>query len=741
MSPEQLFGLPVGSATDQFAFAVALFEALYGRLPFADEDDPDFLVKVSDGVVREVDQAAVPGWVYRALLRALRPSPGDRYESLDGLLAALTDDPARRRRRVVLSAGLVTLSGLAVFGVVQGVRTDEAPCSGATERVEEVWGSARQDAVLAAFEATEAPFAEHAWGQVQTALDDYTSAWSSHHVAICEATNKRREQSPALMDVRMACLDRAHAQASALVGELEEADAKLVSRAVAAVQSLPDVAPCRTEQPGGTAELPREVAAEVRKLEAEIAAMRGIQTAGRVDRALPETETLLDRARALGVPQVLADALYLRGEVLADLHRYADAVPMYEEAILAARRAGQVEDEVRAWAELIYAEGRGLERVEPALAHMLPAETALAVDDDASPQLRAHLESSRGVVLAHAGRFGPAEQALARSVLLFREVSEGPNVQVANAMINRAVALDRLGQRDAAIEELERASGIIEELYGSEHPRAATVAINLGNMLNLSGKYPEAIAQYERSLAINRGAFGRDHLSNAKALIGLASIAKGTGDLETARSRADEALAVLQAQAPVPKTQVAGVENMLGRIAQAEADADESTESGTVKLREALTHHRRALDAYLAVFGTSPHIRSVRTRAELCRVLRILEENELARAQCQQALLIRASVDGDIESADVKLLTDLALMTEDADTRRLMLWAVVQWREASSALGDDDAATLALATLLWEDPALRRHAVAMVKQLERVAGAEPIRRRAREWLDAHRLEP
>ena len=737
MSPEQLFGLPVGPATDQFAFAVALFEALYGFLPFADEDDPDFLVKVSDGVVREVDHTTVPGWIHRALLVALKPSPGDRYPTIDDLLVALADDPARRQRRVVLSVGLIALSSLAVFGIVQGVRTDAAPCSGATERVEAVWGSARQDAVSDAFEATGAPFAAHAWGQVQAALDDYTAQWSEHHEAICEATNVRREQSPALMDVRMACLDRAHAQLSALVGELEQADDQLVSRAVGAVQSLPTLAPCRTEQAGGTAALSPALAEQARQLEADIAAVLGVLVAGRIARALPETEILLDRARALGVPGPLAEALYLRGEALADLNRHAEAVPLYEEAILAARRAGRMEKEVSAWAELVYAEGRGLERVEPALAYMLPAETALAVLDDVPPQLRAHLESSRGAVLLHAGRYGPAERALHRSVQLFREVADGPNVRVANATINRAIALDRLGQRASAIEELEEATEIIEALYGDRHPRAATVALNLGNMLNLSRQRPEATVQYERSLAINRGAFGPNHLNNAKALIGLASVAKGTGDLEMARTRATEALAVLHAQPQVPKTHVAIAENLLGRIEQAEAESDE-LEAGRVRLRAARAHHQRALDAYLAVFGANPHIRSVRTRAELCRVLRGLGELELARSQCEQALAMRASVDVDVESVDAKLLTDLAALTDDPAARALMLWASYQWRDATDTLADDDAVTLMLANDWWEG-GLRQRAVEAVQRLEREATTDPARRRARRWLDAHRL--
>ncbi|MCH9681102.1 MAG: serine/threonine protein kinase, partial [Deltaproteobacteria bacterium] len=62
MAPEQFLGLEVGPETDQFSFGVALFEALYGYLPFPDESREELLDRVTEGRVNETPKdTPVPG--------------------------------------------------------------------------------------------------------------------------------------------------------------------------------------------------------------------------------------------------------------------------------------------------------------------------------------------------------------------------------------------------------------------------------------------------------------------------------------------------------------------------------------------------------------------------------------------------------------------------------------------------------------------------------------------------------
>jgi formylglycine-generating enzyme required for sulfatase activity/tRNA A-37 threonylcarbamoyl transferase component Bud32 len=113
MAPEQFRGKATDGRTDQFAFCVALHEALYGVRPF----DEETVFELADSVIRErikvpPRNANVPSWVRRSLLRGLRANPEQRYEKVEDLLAALAADPVARVRRIALATvAVVVLAG------------------------------------------------------------------------------------------------------------------------------------------------------------------------------------------------------------------------------------------------------------------------------------------------------------------------------------------------------------------------------------------------------------------------------------------------------------------------------------------------------------------------------------------------------------------------------------------------------------------------------------------------------
>jgi formylglycine-generating enzyme required for sulfatase activity len=112
MAPEQFLGGPIDAKTDQFAFGVALFEALHGARPFAGTN----VLTLAEAVVHgDVDPppkgSAVPAWIHAAVMRMLRVDPRERFSDFDQVLAALQSDPVvRRRRRLVIGATLVLLA-------------------------------------------------------------------------------------------------------------------------------------------------------------------------------------------------------------------------------------------------------------------------------------------------------------------------------------------------------------------------------------------------------------------------------------------------------------------------------------------------------------------------------------------------------------------------------------------------------------------------------------------------------
>ena len=119
-APEQLRG-EVDARSDQFAFAVALAEALSGHHPFAGDTLGELSSALAAG--RRHARATAPGvpaGVERALDRALQIAPDARYPRLDDLLAdleaanAAPRRSARRRRAIALAAAAVVVVVVAV---------------------------------------------------------------------------------------------------------------------------------------------------------------------------------------------------------------------------------------------------------------------------------------------------------------------------------------------------------------------------------------------------------------------------------------------------------------------------------------------------------------------------------------------------------------------------------------------------------------------------------------------------
>jgi dipeptidyl aminopeptidase/acylaminoacyl peptidase/predicted Ser/Thr protein kinase len=111
MAPEQRTGV-AGTAADQFAFAVALWEALAGHRP-----------EPVSGKALARPAGRMSARVHAALTRALAVDPEERFSTMDALLAALTDD--RRRRWAIGVAAVVALAAIAIV-VAVGARRDPA---------------------------------------------------------------------------------------------------------------------------------------------------------------------------------------------------------------------------------------------------------------------------------------------------------------------------------------------------------------------------------------------------------------------------------------------------------------------------------------------------------------------------------------------------------------------------------------------------------------------------------------
>ncbi len=135
MAPEQLRGDPSDARADQFAFCVAVWEALGDGRPFAGAS-VRALIESMDGEPRGGE--GIDARLRRVLKTGLAPRPEERHASIAVVVEALEellDRPQRRRQRRVLGGlGLLALAGLIAAGL--GYRAAHPHCPLADEVAE-----------------------------------------------------------------------------------------------------------------------------------------------------------------------------------------------------------------------------------------------------------------------------------------------------------------------------------------------------------------------------------------------------------------------------------------------------------------------------------------------------------------------------------------------------------------------------------------------------------------------------
>jgi hypothetical protein len=104
MAPEQWRAQAITPATDQFAFCVALWEALAGARPYPGitGDELHAAVLRGPGVL---DRSGVPASIAPILVRGLSVDPAERWPSIDALLAALRIELVVERAEHELARG------------------------------------------------------------------------------------------------------------------------------------------------------------------------------------------------------------------------------------------------------------------------------------------------------------------------------------------------------------------------------------------------------------------------------------------------------------------------------------------------------------------------------------------------------------------------------------------------------------------------------------------------------------
>jgi hypothetical protein len=151
LTVEALRGEGVDHRADQFAFCVALCEALHGHRPFSAQTADDLAAEVRRGPVFDRRTRGVPKRLDQIVHRGLALEPQDRYASMRELLDALGRAASRRSARRVAAAALVAAAVLGAVAVLtvelareHGPVVDSSACQrGPEAEMPSAWSPAR----------------------------------------------------------------------------------------------------------------------------------------------------------------------------------------------------------------------------------------------------------------------------------------------------------------------------------------------------------------------------------------------------------------------------------------------------------------------------------------------------------------------------------------------------------------------------------------------------------------------
>ncbi|MEQ8273440.1 MAG: protein kinase [Deltaproteobacteria bacterium] len=219
LAPEVVRGKAATAKSDQFAFAVALSEALDGEHPFKGTTPAARMRAIALGK-RRAGPARGPRAVRRALRRAMSVEPDDRFADLDALLDAL-----RERSRAPWVAGVVAATSVAALAFATTTRVDSpavasadsppvvAPRPRARDASVEDAGVDRPSVrdAGAPRRPEEPPEARHDAGAEALAAGDYARAISIYEVRRSEVERRHGARSSALiaptLDLARACFE------------------------------------------------------------------------------------------------------------------------------------------------------------------------------------------------------------------------------------------------------------------------------------------------------------------------------------------------------------------------------------------------------------------------------------------------------------------------------------------------------------------------------------------------------
>jgi len=545
MAPEVFAGNVADAQSDQFSFCVALYEALYGKRPFAGDTLLALVASVTKGALPDATvDSRVPARLRAAVARGLAPDPSERFGSMAELIGELELARTKRRGRI-LGLGVVVV---VAAGVIVALSTQQraSKCEAGPAELAGIWDDDRKAAVEQAFRSTGTRYAADTLATTVATLDVYARQWLAMYKDACEATHVHGEQSAHALDLRMACLQRRLSHLRGLSDVLAKADAEVVLHAADAADALVPVSGCADYEALASRRLvpdDLQLRAKVATMRNELAAAAQLGLAGKHEDALPAVEHLCSRADEL-------DFAPLRAESYRELAVLQEAAGDFEAALTSLRKAFAVgmashQDDIAAWAAIRATHLVGFRLREPKRGyHWTWLAKASIARAGSSARMRATLMRNLANVFYAEGKLDKALNGYRRSLRLSIDTLGPDHRLVGETRSNLGSVLRKVGRTDEAREQLEEAERIMTAALGKNHPNLGRVLNAIANVHAGDKRYGEAARYHERALALKTSSLRADHPSIGHSLNNLGEVLLAMGELARAEEHFDDALAL-----------------------------------------------------------------------------------------------------------------------------------------------------------------------------------------------------
>ncbi len=461
MSPELVATGRASPASDQYAFCVAAWEALLGHAPAPPG--------VPSGATRSRgDRSRIPRALSRALRRGLDPDPGQRWPSMERLLAALRAVPRRRRQRRIAAGLVVILGGTAAM---VGAHGDRRSCA-STVGVDDPPGAPERLHAITRAWSSRAAFERESLGRAIARVDAHRTGWSAAAAEVCAGVDEPTGDRLAAL----ACLQQARDDLRASLDILALPEAIDPIDPIDVVAGLPAPGGClEVDQSARQSLPPPGIQDEVTAARQTLATARARYRAGRLEGAAALARPVVAEAERLHYPLLGFEARFILAAVEQGTPGEVDKGVERARAVAnEALESGHDEIGVRALVSAADSLPMINGRVQDSLELVQLAES-IARRASLSPRVHEAIDHARISTLSLAHRYAEVIEDYER-----RRAALPPDDVFTH--ITAASAYSHLGRDDDADRTAQLGMDRARALFGPNHIHALTAQHGLANI-------------------------------------------------------------------------------------------------------------------------------------------------------------------------------------------------------------------------------------------------------------------